>query len=233
MSGAPPNLLNDDGSASVATALMMSHHGFRRDLARFAQALSEFTQGRGEQSRIPALKEEWQNYRGTLHGHHQAEDAGIFPNVRKEKGELAAVIEGLIADHHEIDPLLQEGDQAFAKLPDGAPAAAAVIARLASLLGPHLAKEEAEIIPVLRNWKGFPPPASDAEVNMFATGFAWSSHGVADEICERVYATLPNSVSSKLPAARAAFAERTARVWGAQIQSGASRTSIPDWLASR
>src|SRR5947207_3118189 len=35
----PPDLLNDDGSASIATALLMSHHGFRRDIARFAVAL--------------------------------------------------------------------------------------------------------------------------------------------------------------------------------------------------
>jgi len=34
-----PNLLNDDGTASIATALMSSHHAFRRDLARFAHAL--------------------------------------------------------------------------------------------------------------------------------------------------------------------------------------------------
>jgi len=29
-----PALLDDDGEASVATAIMMSHHGLRRDLAR-------------------------------------------------------------------------------------------------------------------------------------------------------------------------------------------------------
>ncbi len=27
-----PNLLNDDGTASMATMLMLSHHAFRRDI---------------------------------------------------------------------------------------------------------------------------------------------------------------------------------------------------------
>jgi hypothetical protein len=35
----PPRLLNDDGTASVATALLMSHHAFRRDTAQLAAAL--------------------------------------------------------------------------------------------------------------------------------------------------------------------------------------------------
>ena len=34
-----PNLLNDDGSASMATLLMMSHHAFRRDLGRLLRAV--------------------------------------------------------------------------------------------------------------------------------------------------------------------------------------------------
>ena len=38
-----PRLLNDDGTASIATALMSSHHGFRRDLGRFARALERKT----------------------------------------------------------------------------------------------------------------------------------------------------------------------------------------------
>ena len=40
-----PQLLNDDGTASIATAIMMSHHGFRRDLARFARALAQIAAG--------------------------------------------------------------------------------------------------------------------------------------------------------------------------------------------
>src|SRR6186713_1584177 len=118
----PPNLLNDDGTASIATAIMMSHHGFRRDLARFAIALDRVASG--DRSKVDALREEWQRYRGTLHGHHEAEDQGLFPNLKSQEPALAAVIDQLTADHRRIDPLLAQGDLAFEKLPetDGAKA---------------------------------------------------------------------------------------------------------------
>ena len=98
-----PQLLNDDGSASMATALMMSHHAFRRDLARFAAA---------------------------LHGHHQAEDTGIFPGLRS----AAPVVEALEADHRRIDPLLERADAAFGGLPAAREEALAVVGQLQDLL---------------------------------------------------------------------------------------------------
>jgi hypothetical protein len=65
---------------------------------------------------------------------------------------------------------------------------------------------------------------------MYAQGFAWGSHGVAPPVLERVYAMLPEVVSGRLPAARAAFQARCQRVWGSAT-TGASLTAIPDWLA--
>jgi hypothetical protein len=74
--------LNDDGSASMATALMMSHHAFRRDVARFAKALEALSPSDAE--RIAALQEEWKNYQRALHGHHHVEDTGVFPGIAAE-----------------------------------------------------------------------------------------------------------------------------------------------------
>jgi hemerythrin-like domain-containing protein len=220
-------LLNDDGTASMATALMMSHHGLRRDIARFALALGPVADG--DLSRVAALRDEWQGYRNTLHGHHEAEDARMFPSMRSEHAGLAAVIDQLSADHRRIDPLLEEGDRVFARLPASVGAAAAVVSQLSALLDPHLATEETHIIPLIRAAKGFPPPANDAEAEMYAQGFAWASHGVAPEVLAQVDAMLPESVRARLPAARAAFEARCERVWGPS-KPGASRTSIPDWL---
>jgi hemerythrin-like domain-containing protein len=222
-----PNLLNDDGTASIATTLMMSHHGFRRDIALFGLALRGV--GEGDHSRVAALQQEWKSYRGTLHGHHEAEDQGIFPFLRSQHPSHGAVIDQLTADHRRIDPLLERGDRAFAQLP-GAEAAAAVVAELSRLLDAHLASEEAQVIPFLREVKAFPPPQSDAEAGMYAEGFAWASHGVASDVLTRVHALLPETVTSRLPAARTAFEERCVRAWGS-AESGASRTAIPDWLA--
>jgi iron-sulfur cluster repair protein YtfE (RIC family) len=220
-------LLNDDGTASMATAFMSSHHGFRRDLARFATAVRKVAGG--DAARAAALGEEWKRFRGTLHGHHTVEDTGIFPGTKQQHPELAAVIDGLAADHRKIDPMLEDGDRAFAGLPATAAAAAEVVAALSKLLDTHLATEETHIVPLIREAKAFPPPASDAELEMYAQGFAWSSHGIAPDVLDQLYAILPPAVVAKLPAARDAFAKRCEEVWGTSA-AGASRTPVPDWI---
>ncbi len=220
------NLLNDDGSASMATALLMSHHAFRRDIARFGIALRSPAL---DAPRVAALQGEWAHYRAALHGHHEIEDTAMFPGMRKEHAELGPVFDQLSADHRQIDPLLAAGDRAFAGLA-GAPApAAAVVAELAALLDKHLTLEEANVVRFIRDAKAFPPPGSDAEAEMYAQGFAWSSDGVAPEVLAKVDEILPGVVTARLPAARAAFAARGKSVWGATT-AGVSRTSTPDWL---
>jgi hypothetical protein len=219
-----PNLLNDDGSASMATMLMMSHHGFRRDIRRFEIALGRIANG--DASKVDPLREEWASYRAALHGHHEVEDTRIFPHLSGQQESLRPTIGRLTADHRRIDPLLDRGDRAFAELPQTEPASA-VVAELAALLEPHLATEEAEVIPFLRDAKEFPAPANEAEADLYAHGFAWSMHGIAPEVLKQVYATLPESLTSRLPAARTAFDTRCTRVWGS-AHAGASVTPIPD-----
>jgi hemerythrin-like domain-containing protein len=222
-----PNLLNDDGSASMATLLMMSHHAFRLGLARFAKALENVA--RGDVSRVEALREEWTWLHNALHGHHQSEDNGVFPNLAKEHESVRATIEKLGADHRLIDPLLEEGDQAFAELPK-TEGASAVVRQLRELLAPHLATEEAEIIPFLRDAKSFPEPPNDEATAMYAQGFAWAMHGIAPDVLDRVHAMLPAALTTRLPDARAAFSARCERVWGT-AKAGAARTPIPDTSA--
>lgn len=219
--GAP--LLSENGSASIATTLMMSHHALRRDLGLFAAALGELDAG--DRVRAGALREEWHKYRSTLHGHHEAEDTRLFPHLSQQHPPLADVIEQLTADHHRIDPLLERGDRAFDALPDPR-GATTVVTELAALLHPHLATEEAHVVPFLREARQFPPPTNDLERQMYAQGFAWSSHGIAPEVLDAVYAMLPEDLRVLLPAARTAFEARCRAVWGsASIKP--SRTSVP------
>jgi hypothetical protein len=223
-----PNLLNDDGTASMATMFMSSHHAFRRDMALFATALR--SPGAADPVRAQALREEWDKFRGALHGHHEVEDKNMFPGLRAQSPALAAVIDRLDADHRRIDPLLEAGGRAFAALPGSTAAAAGVVAELAALLRAHLEYEEANVIQFLRGAREFPAPATEADAEMYAQGFAWSLHGLAPEVVEGIYGLLPSILTSKLPAARAAFTARCERVWGT-AKTGASRTSIPDWLS--
>lgn len=219
-----PNFLNDDGTASMATAFLTSHHGFRRDLRRFARALA----GPDVGARAGALRDEWKSFHATLHGHHTVEDTSMFPAMKKQHPQLAATIDKLAEDHHRIDPLLESADQAFAALPE-TKAAASLVGQLSELLYPHLALEEAELVPLLRDARGFPAPANDTEAAMYAGGFAWSSDGVAPEVLEKLHGLLPESVTSRLPAARAAFEARCERAFGTS-KAGASRTADPDWI---
>jgi hypothetical protein len=220
----PPSLLNDDGSASMATALMMSHHALRRDIEQFAAALHRVDERRGPD--LEALREEWRSFGEKLHGHHVDEDTHVFPEVLGKDGGLGPTIDRLIADHRLIDPVLEEGDSAFAALPE-VERATAVVVELRTLLDAHLATEEAEVIPFLRDEKEFPAPADDAEADLFAEGFAWSSHGVATDVLEKVYAMVPEIITSRLADARNSYETRCVQVWGS-ADAGASRTSVPD-----
>ncbi|HEY5946218.1 MAG TPA: hemerythrin domain-containing protein [Kofleriaceae bacterium] len=218
----PPSLLDAEGHASIATGVMMSHHAFRRDLALFEGALARIESG--DTSRVSPVREEWNQFHVHLHGHHTAEDTGIFPSLTAEHAALAPIIAKLADDHHQLEQVLVRGDEAFAALPDIA-SARAVVTDLVQLLDQHLALEEAEIIPFLRHSASF-APGSEEELAMYAEGFAWSARGIADDIVETVFATLPTNLRERLPAARAAFEQRSTRTWGA-TEPTRSRTPIP------
>jgi hypothetical protein len=217
-------LLNEDGSASMATMIMLSHHAFRRDIARFVRAIEEIKAG--DNSRNEALKEEWEkSYKMALHGHHHAEDTGIFPGIRSRHPDLAVALDKLTDQHHHIDPLIEKGDIAFADLahPEYAEV---VLSELQGLLHEHLAFEELEVMPALRDAKEFPAPPDEASAAMFADGFAWSMQGIAPEVLEEVQKMIPEILLAKIPAAREKFEERSMKVWGT-YSVGSATTPVP------
>lgn len=205
-------LLNDDGSASMATLLMSSHHAFRRDIACFARALHDTVVDLG------VLREEWSRFREALHGHHTVEDTAVFPDMRTRHPELASAIDELDRHHRAIDPLL-------AALPEDLAGVREVVTSLQRLLAEHLDAEERAIIPHLRGANEF--PAMPAEMlPVYAEGFAWSMAGLAPSVCERILAMLPRDLVAHIPAARVAFDERCRRTWGF-AHVGESTTSVP------
>ena len=220
----PPNLLNDDGTASVATMLLMSHHAFRRDIARFFRAVAQMKAG--DVSRADALRDEWEkSYRQALHGHHVFEDSNIFPDIKSKHPNLASAIDTLTQQHLLIDPVLEKGDAAFADLvhPENAES---VLNELKTLLDQHLAFEEAQITPSLREGKEFPMPTDDNMADMYAQGFSWSMQGIAPEVLDQVRKLLPDILLTKLPTAQAEFEARSQSVWGTYTV-GSATTSVP------
>ena len=67
---------------------------------------------------------------------------------------------------------------------------------------------------------------------MYAQGFAWSSHGIAPDILDKLYGILPATVVAKLPAARAAFAKRCEEVWGPRPRPAPRARRSPTGSAS-
>ncbi len=220
----PPKLLNDDGTASMATLLLLSHHAFRRDIARFIRAVAEIKAG--DTSRVDVVRNEWEkSYRQALHGHHTMEDSTIFPDIKSKHPDLAIALDTLTEQHHQIDPVLEKIDAALTDLahPDRAVDA---LHELKTLLDQHLTFEEAEITPSLRDAKEFPAPADDATANLYAEGFSWSMQGIAPEVLDQVKKLLPDILLAKLPAAQTAFEVRSERVWGTYTV-GSATTPIP------
>lgn len=220
----PPNLLNDDGTASMATMLLLSHHAFRRDIGRFIRAIGEIKAG--DASHAEAVRGEWdKSYRQALHGHHVFEDTHIFPDIKSKHPDLASAIDKLTEQHHGIDPVLEKGDAAFAD-PAHPENAEAVLHELKELLDEHLAFEEAQITPSLRDAKEFPVPPDDKTAAMYAEGFSWSMQGIAPEVLDEVKKLLPEILLAKLPAAQDEFEKRSQSVWGTYAV-GSATTPVP------
>lgn len=209
----------------MATMLLLSHHAFRRDIARFIDAVQHIKAG--DVSRAEDVRGEWEkSYRQALHGHHTMEDANIFPDIKNKHPELSSALEKLMEQHHKIDPVLEKGDAAFADLthPERAEA---VLNELKALLDEHLTFEEAQITPSLRGAKDFPVPPDENMAAMYAQGFSWSMQGIAPEVIQQVRKLLPDILLAKLPTAQAEFEARSKRVWGTYTV-GAAMTSVPD-----
>jgi hypothetical protein len=138
-----PTLLDDAGAASIATAVMMSHHGFCRDIRRFGAALEALA---GD---VPATGKRCA-MSGRAFGSRSTDTTtprtrASFRTWHVDTRRYAGHSSGLRRTHH-IDSLLKRGDGAFADLSR----TVATATRVISELDPHLATEEAEAIPHLR-----------------------------------------------------------------------------------
>lgn len=221
----PPNLLNDDGTASMATMIMFSHHAFRRDISRFIRATQRIKAGDSVDAN--KVQEEWRKgYRNAIHGHHTGEDTEIFPSVKNKYPELAAAIDTLTAQHHHIDPLIEQIDEAIADIA-GSEKIEGLFKDLKQLLDEHLAYEESTVVPTLRDQRDFPAPPDEATADMYAQGFSWSMQGIDPGVVEQLEKILPAMLLEKLPSARADFEARSKEVWG-DYEVSSSTTSVPE-----
>lgn len=141
------------GAGQADTAMMgIVHSALRRDLTRCATALTAPTPPARPQRTALAAHLAWMM--DFLHGHHEGEDAGLWPLVRSLNPSAGNLLDQMEHDHAQIAPAigsLREATRRYAA-DDGASAREALVDALATLravLDPHLHREEAEMMPVV------------------------------------------------------------------------------------
>jgi hypothetical protein len=108
------------------------------------------------------LKANCLRYCAFVHAHHGAEDASLFPAVRRSAPHLGAVIDRLEADHRLVSDLLDEIEAAAGVLDDAGGTTARrrladALTTLSQHLLEHLDVEEKVLAPVFLTWQGWPP----------------------------------------------------------------------------
>lgn len=125
------------------------HNALRRDLPRARAVLSAVPYPHARQ-RV-ALAEHLLLMTDFLHKHHDAEESGLYPLVRRDPA-AAALLDEMEADHDALDPGIAALEQAARAYLDDAAARTEVIAAL-DLLNPvlmsHLDREENLLMPVV------------------------------------------------------------------------------------
>lgn len=148
------------------------HDMLRRDLAAIRRLADQAAGGapagalqdglRRLQSNGPLfqLKINCLSYCQVVHHHHHAEDAMLFPAVRRSAPHLKATVDKLEADHRVVSDLLDQVEGAARSLGgDDGPIRAKLVQALRTLsdhLLEHLAFEEKTLEPVLKTWKRWP-----------------------------------------------------------------------------
>src|SRR3712207_6332123 len=101
------------------SGMYVMHHAFRRDLARFAEAVRATPLEDAEVWR--ALADRWQRFAMVLHHHHSTEDADIWPLLLAHadvSGDARAreTLDAMAAEHRAIDPQLAACSEGFATM---------------------------------------------------------------------------------------------------------------------
>jgi hemerythrin-like domain-containing protein len=140
-----------DLTGPADTSMMgIVHRALRRDLARARAALTADWPPADDQRMAIAAHLGW--LMQFLHRHHEAEDEGLYPLVRRRSPAAAAMLDVMDADHHAIGPAMAGLEAAAAEYGRSASGRAAVLTaldRLDEVLLPHLRREEDEMMPLV------------------------------------------------------------------------------------
>jgi hemerythrin HHE cation binding domain-containing protein len=196
-----------------------AHDAFTRDLARLADAAAA---GRAGQ---PSVRAGWATFSRQLSVHHTAEDTALWPALQAKVTRPAeiAVLDDMVAEHAQIDPLLAQIDHSLAAADgtttttdaDRGDSLAASVGDLERLLTAHLRHEEEKALPLVaaylgaKGWAAFGRAVARLHgLSGAAEFFPWMLDGTDPATRKHLLALLPLPVRL---IHRAAWAPRYAR----------------------
>ena len=147
--------MKTDRAQPDLTFVSLIHHALRVDGPRLGATVAALTPDeRG--SRLPAVHEFYGNYRQQLIAHHTHEDQIFFPALAARVGEDKMHRKELVAQHEQLDAVLQAIEAGFAALAnahgDFSTDQIGLVAALSSMvehLTTHLDLEEATALPLV------------------------------------------------------------------------------------
>lgn len=131
--------------------MTLLHAAFRRDVGRLANVAQ--TYGTETDEVHDALLVGWHGFSRELHHHHRIEDTHIWPLMRRrlaDRPDDLAVLDDMEAEHSLIDPTLAALEEAFDDREHGPEQVPHRIDDLVGLLRSHLAHEERDAFPLIR-----------------------------------------------------------------------------------
>jgi hemerythrin-like domain-containing protein len=182
--------------------MFVAHHGFRRDLYRFAVA-TRATPVDDVQT-WSALATRWERFGEILHHHHVTEDTAIWPELLgcvDGQGDRGAhlTLDEMEAEHDVVDPMLAAcaaGFAAMAAAPDTQTREhlAEVVHAAHQSVYAHLAHEEAEALPILqrhlstKGWKTAERMAKgEKSPRKLAFLVPWLADGLPQPVLDRAF----------------------------------------------
>lgn len=178
------------------------HGAFRRDLARFLDALGRVSDG--DRTRADGLARAWANFDNELTYHHEGEHEIAWPALQSV-GVSTDLLAQLDVEHDALAAALAEARQRMATYTSSASstdadAARAAITELQSVMESHMRHEEAELEPVyLANESGPEMKAMGRKFGKVSPArggrfFAWVTDGASPDELASVKGQVPGPV---------------------------------------
>ena len=193
------------------SGMFVAHHGFRRDLYRFAMATRNTPVDDAQTWK--ALGTRWARFGEILHHHHVTEDTAIWPELlgavdAEDDRGAHGTLDEMEAEHEVVDPMLTACAAGFATMATAPDTQTrnhlieVVHAAHASVYG-HLAHEETEALPILQrhlSGKGWKKAEHKAKAQKDPRKIAFLVPWLADGLPQPVFAQAFGSLAPVLKA---------------------------------